>query len=135
MTIRFTARAAGVEEDLDETLSAGVAEHPDGGGMALTFMCGLDEPDEQDVEQGMDSYCLVTADQGTAYGGVTEVVLRDGVLRVVVAADDLEALGLDDTEIEAVLDVDEQDVERLRDALRRILAYGRPDAHPAVVRL
>jgi hypothetical protein len=78
---------------------------------------------------------LVTADQGTAYGGITEVTLRDGVLRVVVGPDDLEALGLDDPEIEADLAVDDDSVEQLRQGLRRILAYGRADAYPAVVQL
>ena len=103
--------------------------------MSLTFMCSLYEPDEQDVALGMDSYCLVTPDQGTAYGGVSEVTLQDGMLRVVVAEDDLEALNLDEAEIEASLAVDNQSMDQLRRGLRRILLYGRPDARPAVIRL
>lgn len=136
MTIRFTARAAGVEEEPDlECLTAGVAEGEDGNGMVLLFMCGLFEPDEQDIALGQDTHCLVTADQGTAYGVVDEVVLRDKVLRVKVAADSLEALGLDDHEIEAFLDVDDDTIDQLRGGLRRVMAYGRPDAHPAVIEL
>jgi hypothetical protein len=57
------------------------------------------------------------------------------VLRVVVRPDDLKALGLDDAEIEAVLAVDAESVEQLRQGLRRILAYGRADARPAVIQL
>jgi hypothetical protein len=57
------------------------------------------------------------------------------VLRVVVRPDDLKALGLDDPEIEAVLAVDAESVEQLRQGLRRILAYGRADARPAVIQL
>jgi hypothetical protein len=136
VTIRFTARSAGADEEPDyECVSAGVSEYEDGTGMVLIFQCGLFEPDEQNVALGMDTYCLVTADQGTAYGGVAEVTLRDGVLRVVVGTDDLEALGLDDPEIEAILAVDDESVEQLRQGLRRILAYGRADAYPAVVQL
>jgi hypothetical protein len=136
MTIRFTARSAGVDEDPElECLSAGVSEDGDDGGFVLIFQCGLFEPDEQDVRVGQDTHCLVTADQGTAYGAVTRVVLRDKVLRVTVAEDCLGALGLDDPDIEAVLDVDDDAVEELRSGLRRVFAYGRPDARPAVVEL
>ena len=133
MTIRFVARAAGVDEEPDyEYFSAGVSENSDGTGFVLLFLCGLDEPDEQDVALGMDSYCVVTADEGTAYGCVTEVALTDDLLRVVVRPDALELLGLDDTEIEATLDVDEDSIDRLRDGLRLVLNYGRPEARPVI---
>lgn len=136
MTTRYTARVAGVAEDHDlECLSAGVAERDDGKGKELIFQCGLFEPDEEDIESEMDSYCLVIADQGTAYGAVTEITLREKVLRVVIAPHALDDLGLDDPEIEAFLDVDDEVVDRLRPALQRILAYGRVDARPAVLRL
>lgn len=119
----------------DGCVSASVAEHRDGSGFVLIFQCGLDEPDEQDVALGMDSYCLITADQGTDYGGVVEVVLRERVLRVVIAPDAVAALGLDDTEIEATLDVGDAAIDQFRTGLSRILRYGRPGAHPQVVRL
>jgi hypothetical protein len=118
----------------DETLCAGVSEAEDGNSMALTFLCSLFEPDGQDVQLGMDTYCLVTPDQGTVYGGVREVVLRDGLLGV-VAPDSLEALRLGDPVIEASLAVDAEAVEQLREGLRRILSYGRADAYPVVVQL
>lgn len=133
MTIRFVARAAGVDEEPDyEYLSAGVSENVDGSGFVLIFQCGLDEPDEQDVALGMDSYCLITADEGTAYGCVTEVVLTSSLLRVVVRPDALESLELDDTEIEATLDVDQESLDRLSDGLRLVLNYGRPSARPVI---
>ncbi|WP_436759910.1 hypothetical protein [Streptosporangium sp. V21-05] len=146
MTIRFTARVAGVAEDHDlECLSAGVAESDGGEGMELIFMCGLSE-DEEDWEDGedweedveepeTDGHCLVLSGQATAYGAVSEITLRDRVLRVVVAPHALEELGLDDPEIEAVLEVDDEVIERLRPALRRIMAHGPADARPAVVQL
>jgi hypothetical protein len=132
MTLRFTAGIAAADDD-GESLCVGVAEHDNGSGMFLTFMCMLSEPDEQDVMLGMDTYCLVTPDQGTAYGGVKEVAISNGVLRVVVADDDLEALGLDHAEIEATLAVDEKSIEQLRQSLRRVLTYGRPETHPVMV--
>ncbi|MGV9386877.1 Imm10 family immunity protein [Nonomuraea sp. NPDC003707] len=135
MTIRFTARVAGVEEEADDCLTVGVAEGEDGAGMVLLFMCGLFEPDEQDIELGMDTYCLVTAGQGTAYGVVEEVTLRERLLRVKVAADSLDALGLDDHEIEASLAVEDDVIDQLRDGLLRVLTYGRPEACPSVLEL
>ena len=136
MTIRFTARAVGVDEDTEaECLTAGVAEDEDGTGTGLLFMCGLNEPDEQDVELGEDTHCLVTADQATAYGVVEEVALRGRVLHVKIAADGLEELDLDDPDIEVLLDVEDDAIDRFRVALRRVMTYGRPEARPALLEL
>lgn len=136
MAIKFTARVASVVEEPElECLTVAVAETKDGSGMVLLFMCGLLKPDEQDIALGLDTHCLVTADQGTAYGCVEEVVLRDKVLNVKIAANSLEALELDDQQIEAFLDADDESIDRLRDGLRRVFAYGRPDARPAVIEL
>ncbi len=116
-------------------MSAGVREAEAGDGMMLTFQCCTYEPDDQDIALGWDTYCVVTADQGTAYGAVQELTLRGNVLRVVFDVDALEALGLPEPEMEAVLDVDEQSLGQLRQGLRHILAYGRADARPKVLKL
>ncbi|MFF4573689.1 hypothetical protein [Streptomyces sp. NPDC001410] len=69
MTYRFVARAAGAEIDPDgDFVEAGVAEGEDGSGFVMLFMCDGQEPDDQEVSLGMDTHCLVTANQGTAYG-------------------------------------------------------------------
>ncbi|HEX3782317.1 MAG TPA: Imm10 family immunity protein [Pseudonocardiaceae bacterium] len=116
-------------------VSASIAEHADGSGFALIFQCGIDEPDEQDVALGMDSYCLITADQGTDYGGVIEATLRERVLRLVLAPDALAPLEVSDTEIEATLEAGDEVIEEFRAGLRRILTYGRPGARPQILRL
>jgi hypothetical protein len=133
MTMSFRARDVGVDDDGD-VLTAGVAEGRDDGAV-LMFMRMLDQPDEQDVRNGMDSYCVVTADQGTAYGAVTEIGMRAGVLRVVFAPDKLQALGLPDPEVEVTLDAAAEVVEEFKEALRRILDYGRPEARPDLTNL
>lgn len=134
MTIRFTARTVGVaEEPESKSLTVGIGE--DGSGMVLLFMCGLLEPNEQDIALGHDTHCLVTEDQGTAYGVVEQVTLRGRVLLIKISDGGLEALGLDDPEIEAVIEADDVTIDQLRDGLRRVMAYGRPDAHPAVIEL
>jgi hypothetical protein len=129
MTLRFVARAAGTERDPD-FIEAGIAEGTDGSGFVLSFMCGGDEPDEQDVALGMDTHCLVTAGQGTAYGCVRSVVLDGNVLRVSLDPSSLPALGLVDAEIEAILEAPAEDVAAFRAVLPEVLAYGREDARP-----
>jgi hypothetical protein len=61
------------------------------------------------------------------------VELEGDVLRVTFDPDSLEALFLDDPVVEAVLHAPAAEVARMREALTRILAYGRSDAHPIVV--
>jgi hypothetical protein len=137
MTYRFAARiACGLDDpDQDDCVMAGVAESNDEEAFSLLFMCDFDEPDTQDVSLGMDTHCLVTPDQGTAYGCVREVELEGDVLRVTLDPSALDTLGLTDPVVEALLRAPAPDVARLRDVLPRILAYGRPDARPGLIKL
>ncbi|MFE6227983.1 MULTISPECIES: Imm10 family immunity protein [unclassified Streptomyces] len=137
MTYRFVANIAyGWHEDLPPGVhvpTAGVAESADEESFALDFQGGAEEPDEQDVRLGMDSYCVITPDQNAAYGCVRTVELERGLLRVTFDPASLEDLGLNDPVLEAVLHAPAEDVARMREALKRILAYGRPGAVPIVL--
>ncbi|WP_426502824.1 Imm10 family immunity protein [Dactylosporangium sp. McL0621] len=130
MPIEFVAHVAGVDDEL--CLVAAVAERDDGTGRALIFQAGSEPPDDQDVRLGMDTYCLVTETHGTAYGCVRELSISGDRMRVVVAADALADLDLDDTEIVVQLAADARSVEVFREYLARILMYGRPEAQPRV---
>ncbi|MEV7052346.1 Imm10 family immunity protein [Streptomyces anulatus] len=131
MTYRFTARVATTEIDPDGYFTeAALAEGEDGSGFIMMFMAGEEESDDQEIALGMDTHCLVTADQGTAYGCVREAVLNGNVLRISLDPEALEGLRLDDGEIEAVLEVPAEDVARFREILSQVLAYGRADAVP-----
>lgn len=132
MTYRFTARAARTEIDPDGYFTeAALAEREDGSGFILMFMAGEDDPDEQEIALGMDTHCLVTAGQGTAYGCVREAVLTGNVLQVSLNPDALEDLRLDDSEIEAVIEAPDEDVVQFREVLAQVLNYGRADAVPS----
>ncbi|WP_327150334.1 Imm10 family immunity protein [Nocardia sp. NBC_01329] len=135
MVYRFTALVVcGLDDpDIDDCMMAGVAESNDEEGFSLLFMCDFDEPDEQDVSLGMDTHCLVTPDQGTAYGCVRDVELTDDVLRVTLDPESLDDLGLTDPVVEALLRAPAADVARLREVLPRILVYGRPDTRPRLI--
>ncbi|MFI6207008.1 Imm10 family immunity protein [Streptomyces sp. NPDC051041] len=137
MTYRFTAQVAcGLDNpDEDDCVMAGVAESDDGDGFSLLFMCDFDEPGNQEVSLGMDTHCLVTPDQGTAYGCVREVELSGDVLRVTLDPASLAGLGLTDPVVEAVLRAPAADLSRMREVLPRILKYGRPDARPSLIKL
>jgi len=83
----------------------------------------------------MDTHCVVTDNQATAYGCVRELTIDGDRMQVIIASDALAELGLDDAEIRVQLAVDARSVEILREYLGRILTFGRPDAQPAVLRL
>lgn len=131
MTYRFIARVATTEIDPDGYFTeAALAEDEGGGGFILMFMAGEEEPDEQEVALGMDTHCLVTAGQGTAYGCVREAVLSDNILRVSLDPGSLDNLWLNDHEIEAVIETSAEDLAAFREVLAQVLAYGRADARP-----
>ncbi|MFF7368618.1 Imm10 family immunity protein [Streptomyces tricolor] len=131
MTYRFTARAVTTEIDPDGYFTeAALAEGEDGSGFILMFMAGEEEPDDQDVALGMDTHCLVTVGQGTAYGCVREAVLTGNVLHVSLDPGALEDLRLDDSEIEAVIEAPTEDIVQFQEVLAHVLNYGRADAVP-----
>lgn len=129
--MRFTATAVdgGKDDDID-THWAAAAEHADGTGMYLMFQCALDDPDEQEISLRMDTHCLVTAGQGTAYGCVNSIELHGKILHIMIEPNAMEPLGLDEPEIEVNLAADHEAVERFCEALGEILTYGRTDAQP-----
>ncbi|MCX4537657.1 Imm10 family immunity protein (plasmid) [Streptomyces sp. NBC_00841] len=136
MTHRFTARVVAAGVDLDnDVMQAGFAEDEAGDGFFLLFMSNIGEPSRQNVTLGLDSHCLVTQDQGTAYGCVREVTLSNGLLTVSLDPASLDDLGLADTTIEAQLDVPDEDIERMRDVLVQVLAFGREENRPQRVDL
>jgi hypothetical protein len=129
----FTAHVAGVDDS--ECLVAGVAERGDGTGRELIFQASLDQPDEDDADLGMDTYCLVTEQQATAYGCVRELTIDGDRLRVVLSDDALVELGAADSVIEVRLAIDTSSRDLLRAMLGRILSYGREAARPQVLKL
>ncbi|MEE4490317.1 Imm10 family immunity protein [Streptomyces sp. BE230] len=94
------------------------------------FTAGEKEPDDQEVALGIDTHCLVTAGQGTAYGCVRKAVLTGNVLRISLDPEALDDLRLTDSEIEAVVEAPSEDITPFREVLAQVLGYGRADAVP-----
>ncbi|MFC0527088.1 Imm10 family immunity protein [Phytohabitans kaempferiae] len=117
-------------EDDGDVYVVGVRESTDPGSWSLLFMECLDADDEQDIELGMDTYCLVVdPGQATHYGGVRECGITGGELRLVFAEDAAATLGLP-VEKRFVLDLPAQQLELLGRGLSRVLTSGRRDAVP-----
>ncbi|KQX59462.1 MULTISPECIES: Imm10 family immunity protein [unclassified Streptomyces] len=128
MTYRFTARAVAAEADVEGEMQAGVAEEDEG--FFLLFTRALGEPSAQDVPLGLDTYQVTTPDECTAYGCVREATLTDTSLTVTLDPACLDDLELDDTTIEAVLDVPAESIAELRTVLAKVLTSGREESHP-----
>ncbi|MFS1302875.1 Imm10 family immunity protein [Streptosporangium longisporum] len=125
----MVARTVGRDE-APETIVLGMAEHEDGTGNALIFMMSTEEPDEQEIGLGMDTYCIVREDQaGTTYGGVTHCGIDSGHLTLHFTAEAAKELNVEPV-VRIDLQIDDDSVELLRSSLREILLSGRHDQHP-----
>lgn len=73
MKLRFTADAVEIEENDLNVLFVGFYTEEN----YLMIQKSLDEPDEQDVELGMDNYHIERDDQSYGgYGGVSQILLE-----------------------------------------------------------
>ena len=89
-----------------------------------------DAEDPQEIDLGMDTYCLVVdPGQATCYGGVRECELGGGRLRLALTEEAASSLGMPvDTSFD--LDLIPQQVDQLGRGLARVLTSGRADAVP-----
>ncbi|MFD3683039.1 Imm10 family immunity protein [Streptomyces sp. NPDC059985] len=128
MTYRFMARAVAAEVDVDGEMQVGVAE--EGEGFFLLFTSAIGEPSVQDISLGLDTYCVMTPDECTAYGCVREVALTGSLLTVSLDPGCLDDLELEDAKIEAVLDLPAESIDEMREVLAKVLTFGREEARP-----
>ncbi|MFI7706595.1 Imm10 family immunity protein [Nonomuraea sp. NPDC049480] len=130
----MVVRAVGRDDD-SETITFGMAEYEDGTGNALIFMMSAEEPDQQEIGLGMDTYCIVREDQsGTTYGGVTHCDLAYGRLTLHFTEKAAQELGVE-LVLRLDLQVDDDSIELLKNSLREILLSGRHDQRPHSVHL
>lgn len=116
----------------DEVYVIGVRESTDPEAWSLLFMeCSPeDEEDEQEVDLGMDSYCLVVdPGQATYYGGIVECEITGNELSLVMTEDAASTLGMR-RHTRFVLDLPNDKREMLGRGLQRVLTSGRADAIP-----
>ncbi|HUS31456.1 MAG TPA: Imm10 family immunity protein [Kofleriaceae bacterium] len=113
------ALAVGVDDSEElQCFTLGFAEEADGSGPALMFQRAY-AFDEQDIELGFDTYCLVTDSQSTTYGGIEKWQLAEGWLRLSLSFKAAEDLGVDR---DLLIQFAPVHMELVRSALARILA-------------
>lgn len=135
MATEILARAAGFDrDDVNECLTAGFAELPDGSCLALLFQVSTHEPDDQDLHLGWDTYCITTGDQsGTCYGGLLHEHFAGTELTLLFTPKAASELRLE-TEVRVRFDVDESSLQEFKDGFRRVVLvrWGRADQVPTL---
>ncbi|QIT44269.1 hypothetical protein HCX60_12445 [Streptomyces antibioticus] len=86
-------------------------------------------PDDQNVRNGTDSYCVVNESGGVHYGGLRGVSLAPGLLVLSFNEESAEVLGLPSAVIPLRISSG-VDLDGLRAGLRRVLTYGNPQKFP-----
>lgn len=124
-----------VGEDDGDVFVVGIWGTGASGSWSLLFMEYRDIGDPQEIDLGMDTYCLVVdPGQATHYGGVLGCELGSGRLHLVLAEDAAVSLGLP-ADTSFALDLTPQQVDQLGRGLARVLTSGRADAVPQRLRV
>ncbi|QLG36227.1 hypothetical protein HXS80_08905 [Streptomyces sp. CB04723] len=135
--MRLAATEVGFFEDYEdeETLEVGVSGM-DESGIPRTFSIQRStyEPDEQEIQSGMDSYNVSTERGFTAYGCLRSVRFSHMVLTLEFSAEDAEILEISTT-VEVNLNEAQVDAESFSRKLREILDWGSPGKRPDLIGL
>jgi hypothetical protein len=132
MTDSVTRTVRDVQEDDGDVYVLGLRESTLPGAWSLLFMPAEDEPDEQDVDLDMDTYCTVSdPGQATHYGGILECEFAEESLRLRLGKEAASTLGLAEREIWE-FQVSAEQMQMARAGLRRVLTSGRSDERPTL---
>lgn len=135
--MRLTATEVGFFEDYedDEALEVGIAWVDDAGAQrSLVIQRSTYQPDEQEVQCGMDSYCVSNEQGLTVYGCLRRVRLDGSLLTFEFIAEDAEILAFS-TSVELDLSGVGVDKVHLSTKLGEILDWGSRGKRPELVGL
>ncbi|WP_432171800.1 Imm10 family immunity protein [Streptomyces sp. 1222.5] len=135
--MRLTATEVGFFEDYEdeEALEVGVSGIDDAGvRRSFSIQRSTYEPDEQEVQSGMDSYNVSNEQGFTVYGCLRRVQLDGTLLALEFTAEDAEIL-----EISTVVEVDLRDsgvdMANLSSKLSDIVDWGAAEKRPELIGL
>lgn len=74
--------------------------------------------------EGTPPYCVVTADHQTFYGGIERLAWRNTAFDIDFTEDARSSLGLPDSRVSIAMSMSDDDVRRVKDALKRVFAAG-----------
>jgi hypothetical protein len=123
------------DNEPDECFTVALAERPSGEGRHLIIQIPSYEPDDQDAELGLDTYCLMDENGATHYGGIEEARLAGSTLHLALGQEAANDLDLATTDLSLHLNVPADDISLLATGLRRALNYGNPDQRPRRIEL
>jgi hypothetical protein len=135
LMMRLTAAEVGFFEDYEdeEALEVGLAGVDEAGvPRSFSIQRSTYEPDEQEVQSGMDSYNVSTERGFTVYGCLRSVRLSNLVLALEFTAEDAEILEIS-TPVEVNLSEAQVDEENLSRKLREILDWGSLEKRPELI--
>lgn len=133
--MRLTATEVGFFEDYEdeEALEVGLAGVDEAGvPRSFSIQRSTYEPDEQEVQSGMDSYNVSTERGFTVYGCLRSVRFSNLVLALEFTAEDAEILEIS-TPVEVNLSEAQVDEENLSRKLREILDWGSLEKRPELI--
>ncbi|WP_439082191.1 Imm10 family immunity protein [Streptomyces sp. WL006] len=137
LTMRLAATEVGFFEDYEdeETVEVGISGVEESGvPRSFSIQRSTYEPDEQEIQSGMDSYNISTEQGFTVYGCLRSVRLSHMVLTLEFTAEDAEALEIS-TIVEVNLNEAQVDAENFSRKLREIVDWGSPAKRPDLVGL
>ncbi|MFH9607486.1 Imm10 family immunity protein [Streptomyces sp. NPDC017448] len=135
--MRLTATEVGFFEDYEdeETLEVGVSGMDESGvPRSFSIQRSTYEPDEQEIQSGMDSYNVSTERGFTVYGCLRSVRFSHMVLTLEFTAEDAEILEISTT-VEVNLNEAQVDAENFSRKLREIVDWGSPGKRPDLIGL
>ncbi|MFD0206070.1 MULTISPECIES: Imm10 family immunity protein [Saccharothrix] len=137
LSMRLTAVEIGFFEDYEDeqALEVGIAGVDDDGvWRSFSIQRSTYEPDEQEVQSGMDSYNISTERGFTVYGCLRRVRLTDSLLTLEFVGEDADILEIA-TPVEVAIGGSEVDRESLSRKLREILDWGSREKRPELIGL
>ncbi|MEU4682323.1 Imm10 family immunity protein [Streptomyces xinghaiensis] len=135
LMMRLTATEVGFFEDYedDEAIEVGLSGVDEAGvPRSFSIQRSTYEPDEQEVQSGMDSYNVSTERGFTVYGCLRSVRFSNLVLALEFTAEDAEILEIS-TPVEVNLSEAQVDEGNLSRKLREILDWGSLEKRPELI--
>jgi hypothetical protein len=123
------------EEELG-CFTAGFSEFDTDAGFSLLFQAQADAhaPDQQDIELGMDTYCIVTGDQSQVhYGGLQHAKLAGKELQLIFKPGIGHKFGVAD-KLRVRLEVSECALQEFKEGFRQVVSvpWGRATEKPTL---
>jgi hypothetical protein len=132
---KMVARVVGFAEEFG-CLTAGFSEFETEVSFSLLFQAqaGAYAPEQQDIELGMDTYCIVAGDQSEVhYGGLRHAELAGNELQLIFKPSIGHKFGVAD-ELRVQLEVDECILQEFKEGFRQVVSvpWGRASEKPTL---